>query len=82
MRLLWQLWKQHEGTKLLLLDLKARRAGLVEELAGGSSTYPTIEATALKTAEYVARIDELDTIIEIASQGADEDEPESNQDRA
>jgi hypothetical protein len=74
MSALWQAWRAHEGTALVVSGLKERRAAFVESLATGVFTYKTCEATALKTAEVVGRINEIDQLIELMMTDEDADD--------
>jgi hypothetical protein len=53
----------------------------VEALAEGRTTFPSMEATALKTADAVARIDAFNQVIEIFTQEqANDSEGQHDQD--
>jgi len=84
MSVLWLTWKQHDGTQLVIKDLLLRREALSEQIASGGTTYPTMEQTAMATAEAVGRIDEIDMMLAIMQSEVEKDEPEQdpNQDRA
>lgn len=74
MSILWQAWRQHEGTLLVVSGLKERRAAYAEHLATGQFTYKTVDQTIQKTAEVIGRINEIDQLIELMMTDEDADD--------
>jgi hypothetical protein len=54
--------------------LKQRRAAYAEVLASGQVTYATVEATAMKYAEIVGRINEIDSMIQLMMESEEDGE--------
>jgi hypothetical protein len=77
MSALWQQWRLAEGTVLVIKGLKQRRDKYKELLATGEFTYKTCEATAMKTAEVIGRINEIDELLGLMLTDEDEDERDS-----
>ena len=74
MSALWQLWRDSEGTKLVIEGLKQRREAYKNALADGDIGFRTVEATALKYAEIVGRVNEIDQLISLMMESEDNDE--------
>ena len=81
---MWLSWRELEATRLVVQSLRDRRDMYKEFLADGSAGYPTCEATALKYADIVGRIAEIDTLLDLLLvREEDEDEqPSSGEDDA
>lgn len=73
MSILWQQWRQAEGTILVTKGLRERRDKYKELLATGEFTYKTCEATAMKTAEIIGRINEIDELLRLMLTEEEED---------
>lgn len=58
-----RIWRSQPTTQKVLRYLTRWRGVLVEQLAEGGSTAPSCEATALSTAEYVAKAQLLKDVI-------------------
>jgi phage gp46-like protein len=59
-------WKRNRTTQKIMRYLSRYRAQLVESLAEGDSTSESVEATAMKTAEYVSKAQMLKDIATLA----------------
>jgi hypothetical protein len=78
MSILWQQWRQAEGTLLVIKGLRERRDKYKELLATGEFTYKTCEATAMKTAEVIGRINEIDELLQLMLTDEADDGADSN----
>lgn len=58
-----RIWRNDATTAKILRYLARWRAQLVEELAEGGSTEPSVEATAMSTCEYVSKAQLLKDIL-------------------
>lgn len=60
----------------MVAGLKERREAYKEMLASGATTFRTMEETAMKTAEVVGRVNEIDELIQLmledSADGTDE----------
>jgi hypothetical protein len=82
MSILWQQWRLSEGTVLVVKGLQERRDKYKELLAAGEFTYKTCEATALKMAEVIGRINEIDELLRLMLTDEAEDDRDAYTDNA
>lgn len=67
-----RIWRNDHTTQKVLRYLGRYRAQLVEHLAEGASTEPTVDATAMRTTEFVSKAQLLKDILTLEARDVSE----------